>query len=99
ITGAEVASGDRVDQPVRHLSDPRLTRRLPGLASALEIEGMAALGGLSHRAEPLGGRYEVDLLVEDAILVPDADRHDEDAEDVALVRLDPRARLVVVARG
>ena len=60
---------------------------------------MAALGALPDRDEPLDGRDEVDLLVEDAILVPDADGHEEDAEDVALVRLDPRARLVVVARG
>ena len=60
---------------------------------------MAALRGLPHRDEPLARRDEVDLLVEDAILVADADRHDEDAEDVAHVRLDPRARLVVVACG
>ena len=62
--------------------------------------GFGSNGGLARRRlrdrdELLAGRDEVDLLVVDAVLVGDGDRHEEDAEDVLAVRDDPRPRLVV----
>ena len=69
-----------------------------GLARSSRSNGVAALGRLAHGDEPLARRDDVDLLVEDPILLADADRDEEDAEDVVLVRLDPGPRLVVVAR-
>ena len=54
---------------------------------------------LANRHQALAHGDEVDLLVVDAVLLPDGDRDQEDAEDVVVVALEPRARLVVVARG
>src|SRR2546421_133044 len=46
--------------------------------------------------EPLARRDDVDLLVEDPVFLADADRHEEQAEDVVVVAFEARAGLVVV---
>jgi hypothetical protein len=62
------------------------------------VERLPALGRLPHGDDALARRDQVDLLVEDPILVADADRDEEDAEDVPLVSFQPRSRLVGVDR-
>src|SRR5205823_6400946 len=69
-----------------------------GLPRGLEVERMAPLGGLAYGQEPFARRDDVYLLVEDPVLLADRDRDEEDAEDVVVVALEPRSRLVVVPR-
>ena len=64
--------------------------------AGLRVERLLARRRLRDRDEDVERRDEVDLLVVDAILVGNRDRDEEDPEDVVALRLDPRARLVVV---
>ena len=57
------------------------------------------LGRLPHRQERVAGDDQVELLAVDDVFLPDHDRDEEDAEDVAAVALELRTRLVVVLRG
>ena len=93
---------DQVEVALRHLVDEvvdvhaDLLVRLAGELGLARVEGMLARRRLHDRDELLVRRDEVDLLVVDAILFGDGDRQQEDPEDVVVVRLDPRARLVGV---
>jgi len=60
------------------------------------VEGPVACRRLADRQDDIVRRDDVDLLVEDLVLAAPADRDDEDRVDVVRVRLDRRARLVVV---
>ena len=94
----EEVLGDQVDDPVDHQADGWLLLALDRRLRRRDVERVPVLGGLPHGHELLARRDHVDLLVEDAILLADADRHEEDPEDVVVVALQPRARLVVMAR-
>ena len=83
---------------MRQLTGADAGRRPRGLHGLGRVEGIAALRRLPHRDEPLARRHEIDLLVEDPVLLPHADRDEQDAEDVVVVPLEPWARLVVVPR-
>ncbi len=90
----EVALRDRVDEVVDE--HPDVLVRPTGFLRRLRVERLLAGRRLRDRDEPLGRRDHVDLLVVDAVFSRDDDREQEDAEDVVAVRLDPRARFVVV---
>ena len=94
----EEVLGDQVDEPVDHHAGPRARLLRDRLLRCAEVERRAFARASCGRYELLAGRDQVDLLVEDAILLADADRDEEDAEDVVIVALEPRAGLVVVPR-
>ena len=99
VDEAEVVLGQLVEEDVGDLPDGSLlASRLPRVEHGRGVERVAALGGLAHGDEPVARGDEVDLLVDHAVLVADAHRDQEDAEDVVAVPLDAGARLVVVAR-
>ncbi len=90
----EEALGDVVDQVVG--VHPDLLVRPAGLLRRLGVERLLAGRSLGDGDEDVRRRDEVDLLVVDAVLVRDGDRHEEDAEHVAALGGDARPWLVVV---
>ena len=87
---------DQVDHAVDHLAGARHVRDADRFLRRARVERMPAFRGLSHGHELLARRDDVDLLVEDAVFLADADRDEEDAEDVVVVSLEARSRLVIV---
>ena len=82
---------------------------MPGSAGPPSASQVAWTSLVSYGSPP-GGRLadgeqepvrhdDVDLLVEEAVLLGDGDRHQHDAEDVVVVALDRGPRLVLVLRG
>ena len=94
VDQVEVALGDLVDEAEQVHADGLV--RAARVLGRLRVERLLAGRRLRDRHELLGREDEVDLLVVDAILVGNGDRDEQHADDVVAVRLDPRARLVVV---
>ena len=83
-----------VDEVVDEHAD--LLVRAAGFFRRLRVEGLLAGRRLGDGDEDLGRRDEVDLLVVEAILGRDCDRHEEDADHVVVVCVDLGPRFVLV---
>ena len=94
VDQVEVALRNVVDQPEGEHADVFLGRAR--LLDGLRVVRRFVRRRLRHGHEPVGREDEVHLLVIDAVLRLDRDDDEQDAEHVVPVRLDPRARLVVV---
>ncbi len=94
----EEVLGDQVDQAIDHQAGPPIVRAADGLLSRGRVERIAALGRLANGHQPIPRRDQIELLVVDAILLANGDRHEKDAEHVGVLALEPRPGLVVQER-
>jgi len=94
----EEVFGDLIDQPIDDHPDALVLLPRDGVLHALDIERVPLVRCLAHGDQTLARRDQVDLLVEDFVLLADADRHQEDAVDVVVVAFETRSRLVIVKR-
>ncbi len=94
VDEVEVALGDLVDQVIGEHPGPLLG--LAGVDCGPRVERLLAGRGLRDGDEPGLGEDEVDLLEEDPVLLGLRDREQEDADDIGVVRVDPRTWLVPV---
>ena len=94
VDEVEVVLGDVVDEPVEH--HPGVVVGMARFARRPRIVGVLVRRRLADAQQNVVRHDDVDLLVEDAIVLGDGDRDEEDAEDVVAVRLQGRPRLVGV---